>query len=29
LNRHYWEVVGYPAAGFNLRAGLRFTIGRG
>jgi vitamin B12 transporter len=27
LNRHYWEVVGYPAVGFNFRAGLRFTFG--
>jgi outer membrane receptor protein involved in Fe transport len=27
LNKHYEEVVGYPALGMNFRAGLRFTIG--
>lgn len=27
LNKHYEEVVGYPALGFNFRAGLRFRIG--
>ncbi|HEX8814974.1 MAG TPA: TonB-dependent receptor [Terriglobales bacterium] len=27
LDRHYWEVVGYPAVGFNFRTGLRFRIG--
>ena len=27
LNRHYQEVVGYPALGFNFRAGLRFRMG--
>ena len=27
LNRHYEEVVGYPALGINFRAGLRFRIG--
>ncbi len=27
LNRQYQEVVGYPALGANIRAGLRFRIG--
>ena len=27
LNRHYQEVVGYPALGANFRAGMRFRIG--
>jgi vitamin B12 transporter len=27
LNKHYEEVVGYPALGINFRAGLRFTFG--
>jgi outer membrane cobalamin receptor len=27
LNRHYNEVVGYPALGTNFRAGMRFRIG--
>jgi outer membrane cobalamin receptor len=27
LNRHYEEVVGYPALHFNFRAGLRFRLG--
>jgi outer membrane cobalamin receptor len=27
LDRHYQEVVGYPALGFNFRAGMRFRIG--
>lgn len=27
LNHYYNEIVGYPALGFNYRAGLRFTIG--
>ena len=27
LNRHYQEVVGYPALRLNFRAGLRFRIG--
>ena len=27
LNKHYEEVVGYPALHFNFRAGLRFRIG--
>ena len=27
LNRHYQEVVGYPALRANFRAGLRFRIG--
>jgi iron complex outermembrane receptor protein/vitamin B12 transporter len=27
LNRHYEEVVGYPALSANVRAGLRFRIG--
>jgi len=27
LNRHYQEVVGYPALGINFRAGMRFRIG--
>ena len=27
LNHYYNEVVGYPALGFNFRAGMRFTIG--
>ena len=27
LNKHYEEVVGYPALGANFRAGLRFRIG--
>jgi outer membrane receptor protein involved in Fe transport len=27
LDRHYNEVVGYPALGTNFRAGLRFRIG--
>ncbi|HEY3929552.1 MAG TPA: TonB-dependent receptor [Candidatus Koribacter sp.] len=27
LNKYYNEVVGYPALGFNFRAGLRFTLG--
>jgi vitamin B12 transporter len=27
LDRHYEEVVGYPALGFNFRAGVRFRIG--
>jgi vitamin B12 transporter len=29
LNRHYEEVVGYPALGANVRAGMRFRIGGG
>ena len=29
LNRHYQEVVGYPALGTNFRAGMRFRIGGG
>jgi outer membrane receptor protein involved in Fe transport len=27
LDRHYNEVVGYPALGANFRAGMRFRIG--
>jgi vitamin B12 transporter len=27
LNRHYEEVVGYPALGINFRAGMRFRLG--
>ncbi len=27
LNRHYNEVVGYPALGANFRAGMRFRLG--
>ena len=27
LNKHYEEVVGYPALGANFRAGLRVRIG--
>ena len=27
LDRHYQEVVGFPALGFNFRAGMRFRIG--
>ncbi len=27
LDRHYQEVVGYPALGVNFRAGMRFRIG--
>jgi outer membrane receptor protein involved in Fe transport len=27
LNKHYEEVVGYPALGINFRAGLRFRFG--
>jgi len=27
LNKHYEEVVGYPALGINVRAGLRFRFG--
>lgn len=27
LDRHYEEVVGYPALGINFRAGMRFRIG--
>ena len=27
LDKHYQEVVGYPALGINFRAGLRFRIG--
>ena len=27
LDRHYQEVVGYPALGVNVRAGVRFRIG--
>ncbi len=27
LNKHYQEVVGYPALGVNFRAGMRFRIG--
>ena len=27
LNRHYQEVVGYPALGANFRSGLRFRLG--
>ncbi len=27
LNRHYQEVVGYPALRANFRAGLRFRLG--
>jgi vitamin B12 transporter len=27
LNKHYEEVVGYPALGINFRAGLRFQFG--
>jgi outer membrane receptor protein involved in Fe transport len=27
LNRHYQEVVGYPALRLNFRAGLRFRLG--
>jgi outer membrane cobalamin receptor len=27
LNKHYEEVVGYPALHFNFRAGLRFRLG--
>jgi outer membrane receptor protein involved in Fe transport len=27
LNRHYQEVVGYPALRANFRAGLRFRVG--
>ena len=27
LNHYYNEVVGYPALGFNFRAGLRFRFG--
>jgi vitamin B12 transporter len=27
LDRHYQEVVGYPALGANFRAGLRFRVG--
>jgi len=27
LDKHYNEVVGYPALGANFRAGLRFRIG--
>jgi outer membrane cobalamin receptor len=27
LDRHYEEVVGYPAIGINFRAGMRFRIG--
>ena len=29
LNRHYEEVVGYPALHLNFRAGLRFRLGGG
>ena len=29
LNNHYNEVLGYPALGVNVRAGLRFTLGGG
>jgi vitamin B12 transporter len=29
LDRHYNEVVGYPALGANFRAGMRFRIGGG
>ena len=29
LDRHYQEVVGYPALGINFRAGLRFRFGGG
>jgi vitamin B12 transporter len=29
LNRHYEEVVGYPALFLNFRAGLRFRLGGG
>ena len=29
LNKHYEEVVGYPALGFNFRAGFRFRLGGG
>jgi vitamin B12 transporter len=29
LNRHYEEVVGYPALHINFRAGLRFRLGGG
>ena len=27
LDRHYEEVVGYPALGISFRAGMRFRIG--
>jgi outer membrane receptor protein involved in Fe transport len=27
LDKHYQEVVGYPALGTNFRAGMRFRIG--
>jgi outer membrane receptor protein involved in Fe transport len=27
LNKHYEEVVGYPALGINFRAGFRFRFG--
>ena len=27
LNKHYQEVVGYPALAVNFRAGMRFRIG--
>jgi outer membrane receptor protein involved in Fe transport len=27
LNKHYEEVVGYPALRANFRAGMRFRIG--
>jgi len=27
FNKHYEEVVGYPAPRFNFRAGLRFRVG--
>jgi outer membrane cobalamin receptor len=27
LDKHYEEVVGYPALGANFRAGMRFRIG--
>jgi outer membrane receptor protein involved in Fe transport len=29
LNKHYEEVVGYPALHANFRAGLRFRLGGG